>query len=66
MVMGCNRTDTYRILSVYISMLIKEAFSLIQLYGKHIVYSDGDAWHPVACGALGLKHRLHSTFQKSR
>jgi hypothetical protein len=31
-------------------MLIAEAFlrSLIQLYGKHVVYSDGGTWYPEA------------------
>jgi hypothetical protein len=27
---------------------------------------DGGTWyHPQACATLGLKHRLHSTFEKS-
>ena len=42
-----DRTNSYRILGVSISrhrnMLVAESFlkSLIKLYGKHIVYSDG-------------------------
>ena len=60
----------HRILGVYISrdrnMLVAEAFlrSLIRLYGKHTVYSDGWTWYPEACISLGLKHILHSPFEK--
>ena len=39
--------------------------SLIKLYGKHIVYSDAGTWYPEACNSLGLKHILHSSFEKS-
>jgi putative transposase len=59
------------ILGVYISrhrnMLIVEAFlkSLIEIYDKHIVYSDGGTWYPEACSSLGLEHRLHSSYEKS-
>jgi putative transposase len=33
----------------------------------HTVYSDGDggSWYPEACISLGLKHRLHSSYEKS-
>ena len=61
----------HRILGVYISrhrnMLVAEVFlrSLIKLYGKHIVYSDGGSWYHEACNSLGLKHILHSPFEKS-
>jgi putative transposase len=61
----------YRIIGVYISrhrnMLVAEAFlkSLISLYGKHTVYSDGGSWYPEACNSLGLKHLLHTPFEKS-
>ena len=63
---------SYKILGVYIPrlryMLVVEAFlkSLVKLYGKHIVYSDGSGtWYPEACASLGLKHRLHSSYEKS-
>jgi putative transposase len=48
-------------------MLIAESFlsSLIKIYGKHIVYSDGGSWYPEACSFLGLKHLLHTSFEKS-
>ena len=62
----------YRILGVSISkhrnMLVAESFlkSLVKLYGKHIVYSDdGGSWYPEACNSLGLKHILHTPFEKS-
>lgn len=60
-----------QILGVYISrhrnMIVAEAFlsSLIRMYGKHIVYSDGGTWYPEACVSLNLKHRLHSSYEKS-
>jgi putative transposase len=48
-------------------MLVAEAFlkSLVKVYGKHIVYSDGGTWYPEACNSLGLRHILHSPFEKS-
>jgi putative transposase len=61
----------HKILGVYISrhrnMLLAEAFlkSLVKLYGKHIVYSDGETWYPEACKSLELKHILHTPFEKS-
>lgn len=33
--------------------------------GKHSVYSDGGKWCPEACNVLGLKHYLHSSYEKS-
>jgi putative transposase len=65
--MGSNRT----ILGVYVSkhtnILAAESFlrSLVNLYGKHIVYSDGGTRYPEACISIGLKHRLHASYQKS-
>ena len=59
-----------QILGVYISrhrnMIVAEAFlrSLVRIYGKHTVYSDGGTWYPEACISLGLKHRLHSSYEK--
>jgi len=61
----------HKILGVYISrhrnMLVAEAFlkSLVKVYGKHVVYSDGGTWYPEACNSLGLRHILHSPFEKS-
>ena len=48
-------------------MLVAELFlkSLVKLYGKHIVYSDGDSWYPQAFNSLRLKHILHSPFENS-
>jgi putative transposase len=64
----------YRILGVHISkhrniMLVAEIFlkSLIKLYGKHIIYSDGGIL--IVSRSLqiaGIKqHILHSSFEKS-
>ncbi|MFZ0510031.1 MAG: DDE-type integrase/transposase/recombinase, partial [Candidatus Nitrosopolaris sp.] len=59
------------VLGVYISrhrnMLVVESFlkSLIEIYGRHIVYSDGGTWYSEACSSLGLEHRLHSSYEKS-
>ena len=59
------------VLGIYISrhrnMLVAESFlkSLIEIYGRHIVYSDGGTWYPEACSSLGLEHRLHSSYEKS-
>jgi len=49
-------------------MIVAEAFLsslIIRIYGKHTVYSDGGSWYPEACVSLGLKHRLHSSYEKS-
>jgi putative transposase len=48
-------------------MLVGEKFirSLVDQYGKHIVYTDGDTWYPKACNVIGLKHYLHSSLEKS-
>ena len=48
-------------------MIIAESFlrSLIKIYGKHTVYSDGRTWYPEACISVGLQHRLHSPYEKS-
>jgi len=48
-------------------MLVAGKFieSLIGKYGKHPVYSYGGTWYPEACNALGLRHYLHSPYEKS-
>ncbi len=38
---------------------------MVQKYGKHAVYLDGDTWYPGACKRLGLKHYLHSPLEQS-
>jgi putative transposase len=59
------------VLGIYISeernMLVAEKFlrSLVEKYGKHTVYTDGGTWYHEACNVIGLKHYLHSPFQKS-
>ena len=60
-----------QILGVHISRhrntLVAESFlkSLIKLYGRHAVYSDGRSSYPEACASLGLKHIIYSSFEKS-
>ena len=58
------------VLGIYISeegnMRVAEKFirSLVEKYGKHTVYTDGGTWYDEACNVIGLKHYLHSPFQK--
>ena len=59
------------VLGIYISkernMLVAEKFirSLVEKYGRHTVCTDGGTWYDEACNIIGLKHYLHSPFQKS-
>ena len=59
------------ILGIYISeernMLVAEKFirSLVEKYGRHVVYTDGGTWYDEACYVIGLKHHLHSPLEKS-
>jgi putative transposase len=59
------------VLGIYISeernMIVAEKFirSLIEKYGKNIVYTDGGTWYDEACNIIGLKHYLHSSIEKS-
>ena len=59
------------VLGIYISeernMLVAEKFlrSLVEKYGRHTAYTDGGTWYDEACNIIGLKHYLHSPFQKS-
>ena len=48
-------------------MLVAEIFirSLVEKYGKHIVYTDGGTWYDEACNVIGLRHYLHSPLEKS-
>ena len=58
-------------LGIYISeernMLVAEKFIifLVSKYGKHTVYTDGGTYYREACNVIGLKHHLHSPFEKS-
>ena len=49
------------------TMLVTERFiaSLINIYGKHPVSTDGGIWYPQACKFLKLRYHLHSPFEKS-
>ena len=59
-VLGINISDER-------NMFVAENFirSLVDKYGKHIVYTDGGTWYPQACTFLHIKHRLHSPLEKS-
>ena len=67
----CIEPINSSVLGIYISeeriMLIFEKFirSLVSKYGKHTVYTDEGTWYPEACNVIGLKHHLHSPFEKS-
>ena len=58
------------VLGIYISeernMVVAEKFirSIVSMYGKHIVYTDGGTWYDETWIIIGLKHYLHSPFQK--
>ena len=60
-----------QVLGVHVSrhrnMLIAEYFlrSLIKVYGKHTVYSDGRSWYSEVYSYIDLKHLLHSPLEKS-
>ena len=59
------------VLGIYISeernMLVaeKSVISLISMYGNHIVYIVGGTWDDETWNIIGLKHYLHSPFEKS-
>ena len=48
-------------------MIVAEKFirSLVEKYGKHIVYTDGGTWYHEACNIIGLKCLLHNSFKQS-
>ena len=56
-------------LGIYISeeknVCSREFRSLVDRYGKHIVYTDGGTWYPQVCNFLHLKQRLYSSLEKS-
>ena len=57
----------YTYLRREICLLIAEKFirSLVEKYGKHIMYTDGGIWYDEACNVIGLKNHLHSQLEKS-
>jgi len=60
------------VLGIYISeernMLVAEKFirSLVSKYGKHTIYTDGGTWYEEACNVIGLKHYLHTFFNRKK
>ncbi len=63
--------ENRQILSLSISkernMFVAERYlsSLVKVHGKHPVSTDGGTWYPMACRFIGLKHHIHSSFEKS-
>jgi putative transposase len=59
------------VLGIYISeernMFVAEKFirSLVEKYGKHIVYTDGGRWYDEAWKIRKLQHYPHSSIEKS-
>lgn len=49
------------------NMFVAERFlsGLINSHGKHPVSTDGGTWYPMASRFLGLKHHLHSPYERS-
>jgi len=49
------------------NMLVAEKFirSIVSMNGNHIIYTDGGTWYDETWNIIGLKHYLHSPFQKS-
>jgi putative transposase len=49
------------------NMLVAEWFlsRVVKIHGRHPLSTDGGTWYPMACRFLGLKHHLHSPFEKS-
>jgi len=60
------------VLGIYISedrnMLVAEKFirSLVSKYGKRTVYTDGGTWYDQACNVIGVKHYLHTFFNREK
>jgi putative transposase len=48
-------------------MFVAERYlsGLIKVYGKHPVSTDGGTLYPMASRFMGLKHHIHSSFEKS-
>ncbi len=49
------------------NMFVAERFisSLVKIYGKQPISTDGGTWYPQACRFLKLKHHIHSSYEKS-
>ena len=49
------------------NMFVPERFisSLLKVYGKHPLSTDGGTWYPQACRFLKIKHHIHSPYEKN-
>jgi transposase-like protein len=45
-----------RILGLWLSWTRKFLKTLVRLYGRHPVWTDGAPWYSDACRSLGLEH----------
>jgi transposase-like protein len=69
--MDCIESIHSSVLGIYIlkerNMFVAENFirPLVEIYGRHTIYTDGGTWYPQACTLLHLKHYLHSPLEKS-
>jgi putative transposase len=58
------------VIRIYISkernLFVAEIFirSLVDKYGKHLVYTEGGTCYPQACTFLHLQHTLHFSFRE--
>jgi hypothetical protein len=50
-------------LHIISNMVVAESFliSLIKVYGKHTVYSNGGTWYPEACSFIILTEESYET-----
>ena len=53
-----QKRETCLLLSILSDHWLKSMESIL-------VYTDGGTWYPEACNVIGLKHYLHSSFEKS-
>jgi putative transposase len=63
--------DNREILQISISkernmfVAVRFILNLVKRYGEHPVSTDGGTWYPQACRFLGLRHHIHSSYEKS-
>ncbi|CAN5869230.1 hypothetical protein BH23THE1_BH23THE1_15250 [soil metagenome] len=48
-------------------MFVAERFlsNILSDYEKHPMYTDCGTWYPMTCRFLGLRHHIHSSYEKS-
>jgi putative transposase len=71
--MDCNQTESEnsQVLAQNIAQdrnmpVVKKFLSgIVKIHGNHPGSTDGGTWYPMTCRFLGLKHYIHSPFEKS-